>query len=98
VVWPGGSPLILVVLGSVVDHGGWWSWVLWWTMVAPLILLAWWFPLVDPGGPGCGLAWWFPFDPGGPGFGGSPLILVVLGSVVDHGGSPDPSGLVVPLG
>ena len=43
-------------------------------MVAPLILLAWWFPLVDPGG------------------GGSPLILVVLGSVVDHGGSPDPSG------
>jgi hypothetical protein len=30
--------------------------------------------------------------------GGSPLILVVLGSVVDHGGSPDPSGLVVPLG
>ena len=73
-------------------------------MVAPLILLAWWFPFVDPGGPGCGLAWWlpfdpwFPFDPGGPGFCGGPWWLVVLGSVVDHGGSPDPSGLVVPLG
>jgi hypothetical protein len=41
-------------------------------------------------------------DPGGPEFwvwpGGSPLILVVLWWTVDHGGSPDPSGLVVPLG